>query len=72
MVATVHSGYSTGEVAKALNVTNQTIYRWLRAGELPEPSNVEVGGVAYRIWSEEDLKRAKEYREAHYRQKRRK
>ena len=70
MGAEIHSGYSTGQVAKAIGVAKKTILRWLENGELPEPNTVGLGRVSYRVWSNEDLERAKQYRESHYRQKR--
>jgi DNA-binding transcriptional MerR regulator len=70
MVAEIHSGYSTAEVAKEIDVAKKTLLRWLGSGELPEPDFVKVGHVSYRMWSEADLERAKRYRESHYRQKR--
>ena len=70
MVAEIHSGYSTGQVAKAIGVAKKTVLRWLENGELPEPNTVGLGHVSYRVWSNEDLERAKQYRESHYRQKR--
>ena len=62
--------YSTGEVAKAIGVDKKTLLRWLAGGELPEPKTTTIGQIEYRIWSEKDLARAKQYREANYRQKR--
>ena len=70
MVAGSQSGYSTGDVAKAIGVDKKTLLRWLAAEELPEPKTTTIGKIEYRIWSEKDLQRAKQYREANYRQKR--
>jgi excisionase family DNA binding protein len=70
MVAEIHSGYSTGQVAKAIGVSKKTVLRWLENRELPEPNTLALGRISYRVWSKEDLNRAKQYRESHYRQKR--
>jgi len=70
MVAEIHSGYSTGQVAKAIRVAKKTLLRWLAAGELPEPNTLALGRISYRVWSKEDLQQAKQYRDLHYRQKR--
>ena len=70
MVTEIQAGYSTGQVAKEIGVTKQTLFRWLAAGELPEPNSLTLGRISYRVWSREDLERAKQYRETHYRQKR--
>jgi excisionase family DNA binding protein len=70
VIANIHSGYSTSQVAKLIKVSTKTLYRWLEAGELPPINTVDLGGVQYRVWSEKDLDRARKYRESHYRQKR--
>ncbi len=70
MVAEIQTGYSTGQVAKAIGVSKKTVLRWLANEELPEPNTLALGRIGYRVWSKEDLERAKQYRESHYRQKR--
>ena len=70
MVAEISSGYSTGQVAKEIGVAKKTLLRWLESGELPEPDSIAIDRISYRVWSEVDLQRAKQYRETHYRQKR--
>ena len=70
MVAQVQTGYSTGQVASIIGVAKKTLLRWMAAGELPEPNTIKLGEIGYRIWSEDDLQRAKQFRESSYRQKR--
>jgi DNA-binding transcriptional MerR regulator len=70
MVANIQTGYSTGQVAKKIGVAKKTLLRWLECGELPGPNSLTLGAIKYRVWSEKDLERAKQYRETHYRKKR--
>ena len=35
-------GYGNKELAKRLNVSKTTIYKWLRGDFVPNPANVEV------------------------------
>jgi DNA-binding transcriptional MerR regulator len=46
---------NTGEIARALGVSNQTIYNWLRSGRIPEPERNPL--TCYRLWSVEDIER---------------
>jgi predicted site-specific integrase-resolvase len=61
--------YSTAEVAAVLGVSKKTLLRWLWAGKLPEPERVTVGHIDNRIWRQEDMRRAKEYRKENYRKR---
>lgn len=68
----VHSSdmsYSTAEVAKAIGVSKKTLLRWLWDGKLKEPKRVNIGTVDNRIWSEVDVKRAKDFKEENYRKR---
>jgi DNA-binding transcriptional MerR regulator len=60
--------YSTGQVAKKLDIGRDTLHRWINEG-LRAPKLSRVGNVRVRIWTEEDFKRAKAYSEARYRKK---
>lgn len=48
--------YGTYEVAKFAGVSWRTVYRWLRAGQLPEPERAANG---YRVWTPEAVAIAK-------------
>jgi excisionase family DNA binding protein len=63
------NSFSTSEVAKAVGVNKSTLLRWLYAGKLPEPKLGTFAGVESRIWSAQDLERAKKYREQNYRKR---
>ena len=61
--------YSTSEVAALCDVDKSTLLRWLYAGKLPEPRREMIGCVEVRIWSAQDLERAKKHREQRYRKR---
>lgn len=58
--------YSTSQVAAEIDVSKDTLLRWLRSGKLSEPPRKEFGGVVSRVWSKADLERARSYRQEHY------
>jgi predicted site-specific integrase-resolvase len=63
------NSFSTSEVAKAVGVDKSTLLRWLYAGKLPEPKHETFAGVESRIWTDQDIERAKKYREQNYRKR---
>lgn len=58
--------YSTVQVAKILGVGTDTLHRWMREKNVPTPPIHTVGAVSIRLWSEEDLKKARQYKADHY------
>ena len=52
-------GMSTSQAAKTVGVTKRTLLQWIYKGLLKEPKQAKVAGVAWRIWSEDDIQRAK-------------
>jgi excisionase family DNA binding protein len=52
-------GMSTSEAAKTVGVTKRTLLQWIYKGLLKEPKQAKVAGVAWRIWSADDIQRAK-------------
>jgi DNA-binding transcriptional MerR regulator len=58
--------YSTIQVAKILNIGTDTLHRWMREKSVPTPSIHSVGGMSVRLWSEDDLEKAKKYKAKHY------
>lgn len=46
---------TTRQVAQSLGVSLNTIYRWLRAGRIPEPYRDPSNN--YRLWTAEDVAR---------------
>lgn len=45
-----HDWYTVNEVADRLRVHTETVYRWIRAGEL---GYLDLGGRAYRVRRED-------------------
>lgn len=58
--------YSTAQVARKIGVGRDTLHRWLHHG-LTAPRKQRIGGVTVRMWREEDLKRARDYKAQFYR-----
>jgi hypothetical protein len=53
--------YTTAQVAKACGLTNKMyLLRLVWSGKLPEARVVQLGGMKFRFWSEEDMARAVE------------
>ena len=59
--------YSTAQVAQKIGVHKLTLLRWLYAGRIPEPRHAQAGNLDLRIWSAEDLARARKFKSANYR-----
>lgn len=53
------TGYSTAQAAKIVGVSKNTLLRWMYTGILDEPQRSEVGGIVWRVWSKEDIERAR-------------
>jgi hypothetical protein len=58
--------YSTKQVAHAIGVNRVTLQRWLLAGKVPEPHSLKTGGVDVRLWSDQDLQRVRQFKQANY------
>jgi hypothetical protein len=58
--------YSTVQVGKLLNIGTDTLHRWMREKRVPTPLIRSVGGMSIRLWSDEDVKKARAYKAAHY------
>jgi DNA-binding transcriptional MerR regulator len=61
--------YSTVEVARLVRVHKLTLLRWLYSNKIPEPRRVRVNHQQYRIWSQADLERVRQFKKANYRKK---
>jgi DNA-binding transcriptional MerR regulator len=59
--------HSTSKVAKLLGIDKATLLRWLRSGKIPEPRRLTNGGVNARVWSDQDVERARKYKLKNYR-----
>jgi excisionase family DNA binding protein len=58
--------YSTIEVARLLDVTSDTLHRWIREKRIPAPEAQLLGPFRVRLWTVEDLEKVKEYKVKHY------
>jgi transposase-like protein len=58
--------YSVSEAAELLGVNRATLYRWLRRKSVPKLIQETVAGVRITYWTEKELAKVKEYRDAHY------
>jgi len=59
--------FSTAEVAKLVGINRRTLYRWLYAGQIPEPKRGRLAGRNFRIWTQRDVNRVVRYKQFHYR-----
>jgi DNA-binding transcriptional MerR regulator len=59
--------YSTAQVALKLGIGRQTLHRWIREGNVSPPRKQKVGGVTVRMWTAEDIKCLRKYKEGNYR-----
>ena len=58
--------YSTVQVAELLDIGTDTLHRWMREKKVPTPPIQSVGGMSVRMWSEEDIMKARVYKAEHY------
>jgi excisionase family DNA binding protein len=58
--------YSTVEVAKLLNITSDTLHRWIREKKIPAPETQSLGPFRVRLWTEHDIAKVREYKAGHY------
>jgi hypothetical protein len=50
-----------------VGIDKQTLLRWLWADKVPEPTCYESGGIKLRYWTDRDVERVRNYKEANYR-----
>ena len=62
--------YTTKEVADAIGVGYQTLLRWLYAKKVKEPERITLGGTTLRLWTKDDIKRARQYKVKGYESRR--
>jgi hypothetical protein len=67
IVYNVISTFSTAQAAKKIGVHKMTLLKWLWAGKVAEPRRQVNCGQDVRIWTEQDLLRVQEYKEANFR-----
>ena len=63
------STYSTVEVAELVDVSWDTLNRWIRERKFPVPPVQSLGRIRVRIWTENDVEKVRKYKSDHYRGK---
>ena len=61
--------HSTVEVAEIVDVSWDTLSRWIREKKFPVPPVKLVGRVKVRLWTEAQIEVVREYKKDHYRGK---
>jgi transposase-like protein len=58
--------YTISEAAKELGITRNTLYKWIRAGSVPNPKETFVSSIRLRVWNEEQMAKVREYKKKNY------
>jgi DNA-binding transcriptional MerR regulator len=58
--------YSTVEVARMLDVTSDTLHRWIREKKVPAPEAQSLGPFRVRLWTIEDVEIVRKYKAQYY------
>jgi predicted site-specific integrase-resolvase len=61
--------HSTVEVAEIVDVSWDTLNRWIRAKKFPVPPVKLVGRIRVRLWTEAQIEAVREYKTNYYRGK---
>ena len=59
--------YSTSQTAKMLQIGRATLHRWIREAKVPAPRIRRVAGVSVRMWTVEDVRSVRRYKNQNYR-----
>jgi len=54
--------YSTGDVAKLIGVSRQTLQAWIDNRSIVVPELQKLGRVSARLWTDADIKRARKFK----------
>jgi len=54
--------YSTGDAAKQIGVSRQTLQAWINSKSIPTPMLEKVGRVSIRLWTDADIERARKFK----------
>jgi excisionase family DNA binding protein len=54
--------YSTGEAAKAIGVSRQTLQAWIDTRAISAPKLAKVGRISVRLWTDADIQKARMFR----------
>jgi excisionase family DNA binding protein len=53
---------TTGEAAKQIGVSRQTLQAWIAAGKISAPKPVELGNVPVRLWTKASIEKARKFK----------
>jgi excisionase family DNA binding protein len=51
--------YSTGEAAKQIGVSRQTLQTWIASSQIVAPKTIDLGNVSVRLWTKADIERVR-------------
>jgi len=54
--------YSTGDAAKQIGVSRQTLQAWIDSKSIPTPKLEQVGRVSIRLWTNADIERGRRFK----------
>ena len=54
--------YSTGDAAKQIGVSRQTLQAWIDRKSIPTPKLEKVGRVSIRLWTTANIERARKFK----------
>jgi DNA-binding transcriptional MerR regulator len=54
--------YSTGQAAKEIGVSRQTLQAWINGELISVPKIEKVGRIAVRLWTDADIERARRFK----------
>lgn len=54
--------YSTGDAAKQIGVSRQTLQAWIDNRSIATPKLKKVGRVSIRLWAAADIQRARKFK----------
>ncbi|MGA8677568.1 MAG: helix-turn-helix domain-containing protein [Candidatus Acidiferrales bacterium] len=55
--------FTTSEVADKLQLSRETLYQWMRTGQIPEPQQITLGKKTQYLWADSDIAAAKARKE---------
>lgn len=54
--------YTTGQAAKRIGVSRQTLQAWIAAGEIEAPALIGTKPASLRLWTDRDIQKARRFK----------
>jgi DNA-binding transcriptional MerR regulator len=54
--------HSSGEVAKEIGVSIQTLHDWMKSGHISTAKSIAVGKKSILLWTKADIKKARKFK----------